>query len=172
VKAVTKKTTTKAKDTKTTKPKTTKDTKPKTKDTTKAKKSPAKSKKKAADSEDDDNDNLESPQPKKKTKAQQPQDDRTYEEIYQKKTPLEHILLRPDSYVGPIERQDHTLWVYDEGVGMNYRNVNFVPGLYKIFDEILVNAADNYQRDNSMNHIQVNIDSEKNVISVWNNGQG
>jgi DNA topoisomerase-2 len=25
-----------------------------------------------------------------------------------------------------------------------------VPGLYKIFDEILVNAADNKQRDNNM----------------------
>jgi len=30
------------------------------------------------------------------------------------------------------------------------RNINYVPGLYKIFDEILVNAADNYQRDHSM----------------------
>ena len=27
------------------------------------------------------------------------------------------------------------------------RQINFVPGLYKIFDEILVNAADNKQRD-------------------------
>lgn len=25
--------------------------------------------------------------------------------------------------------------------------INFVPGLYKIFDEILVNACDNFQRD-------------------------
>lgn len=26
---------------------------------------------------------------------------------------------------------------------MVFRNITFVPGLYKIFDEILVNAADN-----------------------------
>lgn len=29
------------------------------------------------------------------------------------------------------------MWVYDEDVGMNCREVTFVPGLYKIFDEIL-----------------------------------
>ena len=148
---------------KTTKQKT---TKPK-ESASKAKKSPAKKKKK-----DDDSDLEDSPQPKKKTKAQQPADERPYDEIYQKKTPLEHILLRPDSYVGSIEHQDQTLWVYDEGVGMNCRKVSYVPGLYKIFDEILVNAADNHQRDSSMNAIQVTIDADNNVISVWNNGQG
>ena len=30
-------------------------------------------------------------------------------------------------------------------------------GLYKIFDEILVNAVDNYQRDRKMNKIEVEI---------------
>lgn len=36
------------------------------------------------------------------------------------------------------------MWVYDNATkGMVFRNVTFVPGLYKIFDEILVNAADN-----------------------------
>lgn len=29
------------------------------------------------------------------------------------------------------------MWVYDEDAGMNCRDVTFVPGLYKIFDEIL-----------------------------------
>lgn len=29
------------------------------------------------------------------------------------------------------------MWVYDEDVGLNCRDVTFVPGLYKIFDEIL-----------------------------------
>ena len=35
-----------------------------------------------------------------------------------------------------------------------------------------MNAADNFQRDNSMNLIKVDIDSEKGTISVWNNGGG
>lgn len=29
------------------------------------------------------------------------------------------------------------MWVFDEDIGMNCREVTFVPGLYKIFDEIL-----------------------------------
>ncbi|XP_059181316.1 DNA topoisomerase 2-alpha isoform X2 [Centropristis striata] len=94
------------------------------------------------------------------------------ERIYQKKTQLEHILLRPDTYIGSVEPVTQQMWVYDEDEGLNSREVTFVPGLYKIFDEILVNAADNKQRDKSMSCIKINIDVENNVISVWNNGKG
>ncbi|OXB63678.1 hypothetical protein ASZ78_008993 [Callipepla squamata] len=94
------------------------------------------------------------------------------ERIYQKKTQLEHILLRPDTYIGSVETVTQPMWVFDEDVGLNCRDVTFVPGLYKIFDEILVNAADNKQRDKSMSCIKVTIDPENNTISVWNNGKG
>ena len=40
-------------------------------------------------------------------------------------------------------------WVLDDGNLMK-RQIAFVPALYKIFDEILVNAADNKQRDQKM----------------------
>ena len=33
---------------------------------------------------------------------------------------------------------------------LEFREVNYVPGSFKIFDQILVNAADNYQRDKNM----------------------
>ncbi|XP_032436148.1 DNA topoisomerase 2-beta isoform X1 [Xiphophorus hellerii] len=94
------------------------------------------------------------------------------ERVYQKKTPLEHILLRPDTYVGSLEPVTQQMWVFDEDVGMNQREITYVPGLYKIFDEILVNAADNKQRDKNMSTIKVNIDPESNTISIWNNGKG
>lgn len=94
------------------------------------------------------------------------------ERLYQKKTQHEHILLRPDSYIGSVEELTQSMWVYDEGIGMNFREVTYVPGLYKIFDEILVNAADNKQRDPKMNLIKITIDPENNKISIWNNGRG
>jgi DNA topoisomerase-2 len=50
--------------------------------------------------------------------------------------------------------------------------VSKVPGLYKIFDEILVNAADNKQRDKTMNKMEVCFDREAGSISVKNNGRG
>ena len=65
------------------------------------------------------------------------------------------------------------MWVYNTQLdSMEMREVSFVPGLYKIFDEILVNAADNKQRDKNMDTIKVTVDHEKGEISVYNNGRG
>lgn len=62
--------------------------------------------------------------------------------------------------------------VWDEAKGaIVHRSVTFVPSLYKIYDEILVNAADNKQRDPSMDAVKVDIDQEEGSISVWNNGE-
>lgn len=47
-----------------------------------------------------------------------------------------------------------------------------MPGLYKIFDEIIVNAADNKIRDASMDTIKVDFDRASNTVSVYNNGRG
>lgn len=70
--------------------------------------------------------------------------DKTVEEIYQKKTQLEHILLRPDTYIGSIEAEEQEMWIFDSNDDMIKRKkIKYVPGLYKIVDEILVNAADN-----------------------------
>eukprot|EP01069_Polyplicarium_translucidae_P008401 Polyplicarium_translucidae@DN3221_c0_g1_i2.p1 len=108
--------------------------------------------------------------------------DKTIEQRYQKKTQLEHILLRPDSYIGSVERETQTLWAWDEVERrMQHRSVSFVPGLCKIFDEILVNAADVKAREieekggrvkSKMNGLKVDIDRETATISVWNDGDG
>lgn len=96
------------------------------------------------------------------------------ERIYQKKTQHEHILLRPDTYIGSVEKTTQLMWVYDDlSEQMVQREITFVPGLYKIFDEILVNAADNKQRDpKGMNTIKIDIDPESKKIKIWNNGKG
>jgi DNA topoisomerase-2 len=65
------------------------------------------------------------------------------------------------------------MWVFNtETSQMELRKVSFVPGLYKIFDEILVNAADNKQRDSSMKVIKVTVDRQNGQISVENDGAG
>eukprot|EP01031_Cornospumella_fuschlensis_P039273 gene39273-47795_t len=98
---------------------------------------------------------------------------KTVEQTYKKIAPLEHILLRPDTYIGSIERQTQSLWVLDlTSKRVVNKNVTFVPGLFKIFDEVIVNAADNKQRDHSMTKIDVEINRNDNFIKVWNNGAG
>lgn len=103
----------------------------------------------------------------------QPPSKKTATETYQKLTQLEHIIKRPDTYIGSVEKTDQQMWVFNkETTQMEYRTITFVPGFYKIFDEILVNAADNKQRDASMNTFKVNINRETGEISVENNGKG
>lgn len=98
---------------------------------------------------------------------------KTIEETYQKKTPKEHILLRPDTYIGSVDRDTQAMYVWDEEQSMIvHRPVCYAPGLYKIFDEILVNAADNKIRDPGMTTLRVDIDAEANEISVYNDGRG
>ncbi|CAI2366138.1 unnamed protein product [Moneuplotes crassus] len=97
--------------------------------------------------------------------------------LYQKKTPIEHILDRPDTYIGSTEFSDEKpLWVWDEdSQGIVKKPTKYVPGLYKIFDEILVNAVDNFHKSKeegiNMTSIKVTIDKELNKISVCNNGE-
>ncbi|KAL2009643.1 hypothetical protein VTN00DRAFT_5450 [Thermoascus crustaceus] len=92
---------------------------------------------------------------------------------YEKLTHLEHIIKRPDTYIGSVEKMTAHMWVYNSEMdAMEYREVSYVPGLYKIFDEIVVNAADNKQNDPNMDEIKITIDRESGEISVWNNGRG
>lgn len=92
---------------------------------------------------------------------------------YQKLSQLEHILKRPDTYIGSVEKSPVEMWCFDAATeNMVYKEVTIVPGLYKIFDEILVNAADNKIRDPTMKNIRVKIDPENNLIQVMNDGRG
>ncbi len=50
--------------------------------------------------------------------------------------------------------------------------IRYCPALYKIFDEILVNAADHMQRDSTCDEIKVEMDTNTGRISVENNGSG
>jgi DNA gyrase/topoisomerase IV subunit B len=53
--------------------------------------------------------------------------------------------------------------------------VQYNPGLVKVFDEILVNAVDNAVRDASQTRIDVTIDSAADgapTLSVFNDGRG
>ncbi|KAJ6627017.1 DNA topoisomerase [Mycena sp. CBHHK59/15] len=86
---------------------------------------------------------------------------------------IDHILRRPDSYIGSVESLTQTMWTHDADTNrMVFREVTFVPGFFKIIDEILVNAADHKINDPKMDTLKVEIDVEESTISVYNNGHG
>ena len=90
---------------------------------------------------------------------------------YQKKTPREHVLLRPDTYIGDIEKTTDDMYICGESGNIEKKKITYVPGLLKIFDELLVNSRDAGSNDKTCNTIKVNISNEDGSISVWNNGQ-
>lgn len=100
---------------------------------------------------------------------------KSIEETYKKLTQREHILQRPDTYIGNIKKQMEELWVpvsTNEKTVMKKKMVEFSPGFLKIFDEILTNATDHSFRDQSVSTIKVDFNIDSGEISVWNNGEG
>jgi DNA topoisomerase-2 len=88
-------------------------------------------------------------------------------ERYKKLDQREHILLRPDTYVGDLTRRTDRVWVIEDGAAVR-REIAASPALLKIFDEILVNAADSRARDASMTTLKVTVTDQ--TVSVWNDG--
>merc|ERR1711871_1404294 len=94
---------------------------------------------------------------------------KTNEQKYQKKTPREHVLLRPDTYVGDVDPTDEDMWICHQDKIIK-KNIKYVPAFYKVFDELIVNARDHSVNDSTCNTIKVDIDQEESMISVYNNG--
>ena len=118
---------------------------------------------------------------------------------YQKKTDKQHILDNPNMYIGSIEKLDMNMWIYNErsvaggegsvvateGSAINLKNIEFIPGLYKLFDEVLVNSRDHVIRmiqspledKQNVSYIKVNIEPSPGgtspaIITVCNDGDG
>jgi DNA topoisomerase-2 len=102
---------------------------------------------------------------------------------YVKYDHITHVKNRPGMYIGSIDEDSVETWIYNNELGvkkMEKQKLNYVPGLFKIFDEILVNACDHETRlksksgdnINYMKNIKVKIDKESGVIEVFNDGDG
>ncbi len=91
-------------------------------------------------------------------------------ESIQKLTHVEHILKRPDSYVGPVSHVAEPYWIHDTG-HFEKKSVVYSPALLKIFDEILVNAIDrNSMYPKNVTSLGVSIDKTSGEITIENNG--
>ena len=93
-------------------------------------------------------------------------------ESVQKLTHIEHILKRPDSYVGPVDLNVEPYWVLNSNKSQfEKKNLKYSPALLKIFDEILVNAIDrNSMHPKNVTSISVDIDKESGAVTIENNG--
>ena len=92
---------------------------------------------------------------------------------YQKFTHLEHILARPDTYIGSLSLDISNQWILNEQkAGFVEKTCTHISGLYKIYDEILVNAIDQCVVDPLIDKINIEIDQDAGSITVCNTGSG
>ena len=81
---------------------------------------------------------------------------------YQKKTDKQHILDNPDTYIGSVEIVEADEFIYDqESDSIMKAHINYNPGLYKLFDEGIVNC-----RDHVIRMAQAVADEKDGVIPV------
>ena len=99
---------------------------------------------------------------------------------YQQKTDKQHILDNPDTYIGSVENVDADMWIYnDETNRIDLRTIEYIPGLYKLFDEGIVNCRDhvirmiqsNMLEKKFVSYIETNI-SDDGTITLTNDGNG
>jgi DNA topoisomerase-2 len=105
---------------------------------------------------------------------------------YQKMTDLEHILKKPDTYIGSIqltECTEYTTVSAAEGVNIALSTFTHIPALYKLVDEGLVNMRDHVIRQAQaikdgkpdalpVTCIEVEVDAATGTITMTNDGNG
>lgn len=101
----------------------------------------------------------------------------------QQKTDKQHILDNPDTYIGSVETVDADMWIMNETSDkIIQRNISYIPGLFKLFDEGIVNCRDHVVRmqtkidanvENSLpvTYIDIAIQEDGTIIMI-NDGNG
>ena len=102
---------------------------------------------------------------------------------YQKKSDREHVLDNPDTYTGSMEKTQYGTYIYDtKKQSITYKELEIIPGLYKLFDEGVVNCRDHQVRQQQavfmckpnalpVTHIDFDIAGD-GTITMTNDGNG
>ncbi len=97
---------------------------------------------------------------------------------YQMKTDKQHILDNPDTYIGSIEQVESSEFIFQDDK-LIQKNIINIPGLYKLFDEGIVNCRDHVirmkKKSDKTNILQVtyiNITIDNGTITMVNDGNG
>ena len=98
---------------------------------------------------------------------------------YKKHELRSHIYSRPSMYIGTIDPNTIDTYIIDDNDKIIKKIITFIPGLFKIFDEAIVNAIDHAVRtrkdkenSNIVKNIKINIDKTTGIIEIYNDGMG
>jgi DNA topoisomerase-2 len=103
---------------------------------------------------------------------------------YQKKTDKEHVLHNPDTYTGSMEMTEYDTYIFnEESKTIMAKQITIIPGLYKLFDEGVVNCRDHCVRMTQnikngdtnaipVSTIDISISDDGSTITMFNDGNG
>jgi len=98
-------------------------------------------------------------------------------ETYELLSHEEHVLKLPDTYIGSTTTSPIQRWVHDPAANkMVWKTVQMNPGLYKLFDEVIVNARDAFVRASTtegrlpIKHMDITVAG--GIFRVENDGDG
>ena len=97
---------------------------------------------------------------------------------YKSHSHREHIYKIPDTYIGSVDLATQQSWKINDDNCMIYSNLSYIPGLYKIVDEVIVNAWDQFIRTRDVKdtqkvtNISISINKTSGIVTVTNDGPG
>lgn len=83
----------------------------------------------------------------------------------------EHILARPSMYIGGVDKVKSTEWLYTDGK-MEQQEVEYVPGLLKIINEIIDNCVDVAIKTNFAFANEISVKITDKSVTISDNGTG
>lgn len=86
---------------------------------------------------------------------------------YTKLSQIEHVLKRPGMYIGSIDKEISIMDIFQNNKIIE-KEIEYSPGLYKLYDEIISNAYDEAIRNKNVKNIYVSIIDDN--ISIMNDG--
>ena len=89
-----------------------------------------------------------------------------------KLTEREHILKRPTMYIGAVDLTSSNEYILSDNDKIEYKEVQYVPGLIKIINEIIDNSVDVAIKSNFKSSTEISIKMEKDCVEVHDNGTG
>lgn len=85
---------------------------------------------------------------------------------------IEHILIRPNTYLGSVKPSHYSEWVFDENNNLVYKDLLYTEGAKKCITEIIDNSVDEYQKTNGEFSNKINISISKDTFICEDNGRG
>ncbi len=85
-------------------------------------------------------------------------------------TDTEHCLKRPGMYIGSVKPEKNMFWI-PENDKMVKKEIEYIPGQFKIFCEVLDNSIDEHIRG-FCTDIKIIVDCDTGFYTISDNGRG